>query len=260
MLSHKAISEFKTPSQSARILAMAKCIDQLYSTIEIANISMIQQYMMYDENVHTIEYAINEDKMELLKFLLTVRDYTDREYYKFIIRAVKCNSIKVFKGLFETKEYLDRVLNYYHIFDVDGWSIENPLEILLYRLLSETACSGNLELVKMLCDAGASPSELAEHAHYCMCQKPIVRASNNGHMDVVMYLLDRGADISSDLTDLFLDACTYGCVDLMRVLVGYTDDEFNAIELYGFMRNCHKSIVEYFNTLIPEDGLWEDFE
>jgi hypothetical protein len=86
------------------------------------------------------------------------------------------------------------------------------------KRLGKAAAEGNLALVSELIERGANLGPFMKHAI-----TPLMVACNNGHLDVVRYLIARGANVNhrtdDDRTTALMFASAKGYLEIVRVLI-----------------------------------------
>ena len=87
------------------------------------------------------------------------------------------------------------------------------------------AYEGNIEVVKLLLDAGAEPQLANKHR-----VTPLNEAARNGHWDIVKLLLERGAEINHR-TDIVHSALQYAAIYGDKDMVEYLLDRGAQIEI-----------------------------
>lgn len=128
---------------------------------------------------HPLILALKNNRLHIVQFLL---NKGGRKYYMRTIKYI-CHNFSASLGLIE---FLIEI----------GYDICCPDDYVLIM-----ACSkGNLKLVEFLCEHGAdvkSRLDCEDNGHFINLS-PLQAAADNGHIDVVKYLLSNGAVIDFD--------------------------------------------------------------
>ena len=180
------------------------------------------------QDKEAIKKAAQNGHLEVVKFLLEKDNslldvYEDVESDYSITRAIKHGNLKVVKFL------LSQTDDDFFKRDCIFWASEyGQLEILefaikeykidinsLYHSLFAAAENGHLNVVKFFIDRGANP--LAKI--FAGANDILIYTAGNGHLNVVEYLLEKGADPTAQKNEAIIKAAGEGHLDVVKILL-----------------------------------------
>lgn len=161
----------------------------------------------------------------------------NRSWSEYYIQDLQINPYNVITKLMDASRNgrLDQVIISLNM-DVVTPFLKMPTEIsteMKNRALAFASDTGHLDVVRYLIEHGAD-----------MITPAVTWASQNGHVDVVRYLVSKGADITNEA---FRWASAKGHLDVVRYFVenGADVTANNNEAIYWANRNRHTDVVEY---------------
>nr|WP_284703690.1 ankyrin repeat domain-containing protein [Clostridium swellfunianum] len=206
----------------------------------------------------TLNYAIRSKDMKLFDYLLKNGAIPDKETLEEVVRL---GNIEIFERTLPMVkdlhvDYLGRLLHYAvssnneimcKCLIAKGANVNYEGANIFSSILSTASSSGNLDIVKMLIDAGANIEGFSNGS-----DSPIYAASSSGHLDIVKLLIGAGASIegSSITTRPIAGAVSRGHLEVCKLLIengaclDFCDDKNQSLLLIA-IGTCNIELISY---------------
>lgn len=144
------VSQFRTENQINVFNTFVLMVKKWEFGIDI--LKHIEGYMLYDESIHTCNYAIQHNLPEVMKYLIFAKLSDPHFIYYLLLKCAKVAKLEMFKTLYEYTGLIDNSIKYFDMLNVDDLTIDNADRVTLLndKLLKNAVQSGNLPIISYL--------------------------------------------------------------------------------------------------------------
>ena len=176
----------------------------------------------------------------LVPAIISLHNYNNYNYARKLNTAIEKNDVDAVKKLLGSPfGNVNSATAGYHIY-----TVFNDVE---FKTPLQTACwEGNLEVVKLLIDAGADVNRIVPILSYYSPLMHAVGSDSPEAMDIAKLLIENGADAKYSIT--------YGR-DALWEAIGYRHNNFDLIEMVELLETAGANInKEYFGGTILNEA------
>lgn len=210
-----------------------------------------------------INIAIKSGHLHIVEYLITTGHYApnDNGSSSLVQLAYNCNKIHIARFLIKrfliTRSLPSKIINKYYLeialfhgdletvkyFVSDGMNVIDIRDIFTgpgddnVFPISRAAQLGHLELVQYLVELGADPQSDDN--------LPIKQACESGHLQVVKFLVEKGADIRAENDEALKRAAQNGRLHVVKYLVSLGADILNIVLIKLFDHFNNYEMVDY---------------